>query len=156
MLEELRIAGLGVIAEATLEPAPGLTVVTGETGAGKTMLVTALELLLGGRGDGALVRAGASRALVEGTFSIDPHGWLAARAVEAGALLDDGELIVGRTLGGGGRSRAQLGGRSVPVSLLGELGEGLVARHGQADQLRLIRPGVQREALDRFAGEAVE
>ncbi|HVA59144.1 MAG TPA: DNA repair protein RecN [Mycobacteriales bacterium] len=155
MLEELRITGLGVIAEATLTLAPGLTVLTGETGAGKTMVVTGLELLLGGRGDPSLVRAGVDRAAVEGRFLVDPEGSAARRAVDAGALLDDRELLLGRNVLAEGRSRAHLGGRSVPVSLLGELADDLVARHGQAAHLRLGRPAAQREALDRFAGELV-
>lgn len=156
MLEELRIAGLGVIEDARLELAPGLTVLTGETGAGKTMVVSGLELLLGGRGDGGLVRTGSRQALVEGVFRVDPDGPVATRAADAGATVETGELIAGRTVAAAGRSRAQLGGRTVPVSLLGELADGLVARHGQADQLRLLKPGARREALDRFGGSEIE
>ncbi|HMA47143.1 MAG TPA: AAA family ATPase, partial [Frankiaceae bacterium] len=155
MLEEMRISGLGVIDDAVLELAPGLTVVTGETGAGKTMVVLGLELLAGGRADSGLVRPGSGRAFVEGRLLVDADGPVAERAREAGAELDDGALLVGRTLTAEGRSRAHLGGRSVPAGLLGELTDGLLAVHGQSDQQRLLRPSEQRAALDRFAGAAV-
>ena len=156
MIEELRITGLGVIEDAVLELGPGLTVVTGETGAGKTMVVTALGLLLGGRGDAGAVRAGAARAAVEGRVIVDRQGTVALRAEEAGAQIDDdGALIVARSVTAEGRSRAHLGGRSVPVGVLAELGEELVAVHGQSDQQRLLRPTRQREALDRYAGDPV-
>ncbi len=155
MFEELRIRGLGVIEDAELPLACGLTVLTGETGAGKTMVVTALGLLLGGRPDPALVRSGAQRAVVEGRVRVDPHGDLARRSAEAGAEVDDDVLILGRTVGAEGRSRAWLGGRAVPAGLLGELGEELVVVHGQADQLRLLRPARQRAAVDAAAGALV-
>ncbi len=156
MLEEIRISGLGVIAEAVLELAPGLTVVTGETGAGKTMVVQGLGLLFGGRADAGLVRSGAGRAAVEGRLQVDPQGQAARRAVDAGADLDDDVLLVSRTVSSEGRSRAYVGGRSVPVAVLAELAESLVAVHGQSDQNRLLRPARQRTALDRFAGAPVE
>jgi DNA repair protein RecN (Recombination protein N) len=156
VLEELRIRGLGVIADATLELCPGLTVVTGETGAGKTMVVAGLGLLFGGRADAGRVRAGERRAFVEGRLRLPDGSPAASRAIEAGAERDeDGTLLAGRTVSAEGRSRAHLGGRSVPVSLLGALGDELVTLHGQADQLRLLRPGEQRAALDRFGGSAV-
>lgn len=163
MLEEIRIRGLGVIDDAALELSPGLTVLTGETGAGKTMVVTGLDLLFGGRSDSGRVREGVAAAAVEGRIAIDPTGPVAARAAEAGAELDDGGtgadgmqgLLVSRTVTAEGRSRAVLGGRSVPVSVLAELADDLLARHGQNDQQRLLRPARQREALDRYAGEAV-
>ena len=155
MLEEMQIRGLGVIDEAVVELSPGFTVVTGETGAGKTMIVTGLGLLFGGRSDIGLVRADGGRAIVEGRLAIEPDGAAAARAIEAGAELDDGVLLLSRTVGADGRSRAHVGGRSVPVSVLGELGESLVAVHGQADQQRLLSPSRQRIALDRYAGSAV-
>jgi DNA repair protein RecN (Recombination protein N) len=155
VLEEMRIQGLGVIEDATLELAPGLTVVTGETGAGKTMVVTGLHLLFGGRADGGRVRASAGRATVEGRVRV-PAGPVLDRLADAGAEPDeDGMLIVSRTVSAEGRSRAHVGGRSVPVGLLGELADGLVAVHGQSDQMRLLRPAEQRAALDRFAGEEV-
>lgn len=154
MLEEVRITALGVIDDAVLELSPGLTVVTGETGAGKTMVVTGLGLMFGGRGDPARVRPGADRAAVEGRLRVDPGGHAAAAVREAGGELDDdgGTLILTRTVSAEGRSRAHAGGRSVPVSLLAYLADDLVAVHGQADQQQLLRPGRQREALDRFAG----
>jgi DNA repair protein RecN (Recombination protein N) len=150
----MRIEGLGVIDEATLELDPGLTVVTGETGAGKTMVVTGLHLLSGGRAEASRVRSGASRAVVEGRFDA-PAGSAAAKvAADAGAEPDaDGDLIALRTVTPDGRSRAHLGGRSVPVGVLSDLAEQLIAVHGQNDQLRLLRPAEQRGVLDRFAGE---
>ena len=138
-----------------VELAPGLTVVTGETGAGKTMVVTSLGLLLGGRADPGLVRGGAGRAVVEGRLELPADSPVALRAVEAGAELDDGALLISRTVSAEGRSRAYVGGRAVPVGLLAELGEDLIAVHGQTDQQRLLRPSRQRGALDRYAGEAV-
>ncbi|MGA5704432.1 DNA repair protein RecN [Peterkaempfera bronchialis] len=151
----MRIQALGVIDDAVVELSPGFTAVTGETGAGKTMVVTSLGLLLGGRADPALVRVGAGRAVVEGRITLAADDPAALRAVEAGAELDDGVLLVSRTVSAEGRSRAHLGGRSVPVGLLGELGEDLIAVHGQTDQQRLLKPSRQRGALDRYAGEAV-
>ena len=153
MLEELRIRGLGVIDDAVLPLGPGLTVVTGETGAGKTMVVTGLLLLFGGRADAARVRVGAERASIDGRLEIDAASAAAARARDAGGELDDGTgLVLRRTVSAAGRSRAYVGGAPVPVAVLGELADRLLAVHGQADQLRLTRPGHQRAALDRFAG----
>jgi DNA repair protein RecN (Recombination protein N) len=156
VLLEMRLRGLGVIADAVLELGPGLTVVTGETGAGKTMVVTGLGLLMGGRSDPGTVREGERSAQVEGRIVVDPRGRVAARALDAGAELDDGDiLIVSRTVAAEGRGRTYVGGRSVPAGLLAELAESLVTVHGQSDQLRLRSPARQREALDRFAGVAV-
>ena len=154
MLEEVRITALGVIDDAVLELSSGFTVVTGETGAGKTMVVTGLGLMFGGRADPARVRPGAERATVEGRLRIDPGGRVAQQVLEAGGELDDegGTLIVSRSVSAEGRSRAHAGGRSVPVSLLTYLADDLVAVHGQADQQQLLRPGRQRQALDRYAG----
>ncbi len=153
MLRELAIEQLGVIEQAQLDLRSGLTVVTGETGAGKTMVVSGLALLFGGRGDPSRIRRGASRLTVEGRLDLpgDHPAWeVAARA---GAEPDeDGTLIVSRTVTAEGRSRAHLGGRSVPVSVLAELADAVWALHGQADQLRLRQPKEQRAALDRFAG----
>jgi DNA repair protein RecN (Recombination protein N) len=154
VLEEVRITGLGVIEDAVLELSSGFTVVTGETGAGKTMVVTGLGLMFGGRADPARVRPGAERATVEGRLRIDPGGRVAQHVLEAGGELDDegASLIVSRSVSAEGRSRAYAGGRSVPVSLLTYLADDLVAVHGQADQQQLLRPGRQRQALDRYAG----
>lgn len=155
VLEEMRIRSLGVIDDAVVELSPGFTAVTGETGAGKTMVVTSLGLLLGGRADPALVRIGAKSAVVEGRIRVSPDSAAAIRAEEAGAELDDGTLLISRTVSAEGRSRAHLGGRSVPVGMLSELADELVAVHGQTDQQGLLRPARQREALDRYAGAAV-
>lgn len=151
----MRIRSLGVIDDAVVELSPGFTAVTGETGAGKTMVVTSLGLLLGGRADPALVRIGAKSAVVEGRISVGPQAPAAVRAEEAGAELDDGALLISRTLSAEGRSRAHVGGRSVPVGLLAELADDLVAVHGQTDQQGLLRPARQRQALDRYAGDTV-
>ncbi|MFJ8587233.1 DNA repair protein RecN [Streptomyces sp. NPDC093595] len=151
----MRIRSLGVIDDAVVELSPGFTAVTGETGAGKTMVVTSLGLLLGGRADAALVRIGSPSAVVEGRISVAPGDAAAKRAEEAGAELDDGALIISRTISAEGRSRAHLGGRSVPVGMLAELADDLVAVHGQTDQQGLLKPARQRGALDRYAGGAV-
>lgn len=155
VLEEMRIRSLGVIDDAVVELSPGFTAVTGETGAGKTMVVTSLGLLLGGRADPALVRIGAKAAVVEGRIVLRPGAPAALRAEEAGAELDDGALLISRTVSAEGRSRAHVGGRSVPVGLLAELADDLVAVHGQTDQQGLLRPARQRQALDRYAGGSV-
>ena len=153
-LTELRIRGLGAIDDVTLELGDGLTVVTGETGAGKTMVVTGLALLFGGRADPGRVRAN-GRAGVEGRLALPADSPVWERAADAGADPDDdGTLILARTVSAEGRSRAHLGGRSVPVGVVAELAEGLLAVHGQSDQLRLSRPAEQRRALDRYAGTA--
>jgi DNA repair protein RecN (Recombination protein N) len=153
VLEEVRIQGLGVIDDAVLELSPGLTVVTGETGAGKTMVVTGLGLLFGGRADPQRVRPGADRAVVEGRLTVPSGGRVAARVLEAGGDIDDDVLILTRAVSAEGRSRATMGGRSAPVSLLAYLADDLVAVHGQSDQQRLLRSDRQRSSLDRFAGE---
>lgn len=155
MLEELRITGLGVIEDTTLPLTRGMNVITGETGAGKTMVVTGLGLLFGGRADAGRVRADPGRATVEGRLRLPPQtaATVAARVADAGAEPDDdGSLLLSRTVTVEGRSRAHVGGRAVPVSLLAEVGEAVVAVHGQSDQLRLLRPSEQRSSLDRFAG----
>jgi DNA repair protein RecN (Recombination protein N) len=154
MLEEVRITGLGVIDDAMLELSPGFTVVTGETGAGKTMVVTGLGLLFGGRADPARVRPGAQRAVVEGRLTIEPGSKVAREVDDAGGELDDegAALVISRSVSAEGRSRAHAGGRSVPVSLLLSLADDLVAVHGQSDQQQLLRAGRQREALDAYAG----
>jgi DNA repair protein RecN (Recombination protein N) len=153
MLEEVRITGLGVIDDALLELSPGFTALTGETGAGKTMVVTGLGLLFGGRADPSRVRPGAQRASIEGRLRTDPRGKVAQQVEEAGGDLDeDGTLVLTRSVSSEGRSRAFAGGRGVPVSLLTYLADDLVAVHGQSDQQQLLKPGRQRESLDRYAG----
>src|SRR5262252_8758414 len=157
MLEEVRITGLGVIEDAVLEFSSGFTVVTGETGAGKTMVVTGLGLMFGGRAEPARVRPGADRATVEGRLRIEAGGAAAQQVLDAGGELDDDgrTLIVSRSVSAEGRSRAHAGGRAVPVSLLIGLADDLVAVHGQADQQQLLRAAKQRQALDAFAGPAL-
>jgi DNA repair protein RecN (Recombination protein N) len=172
MLQELRIADLGVIDEALIEPDPGFTVVTGETGAGKTMVVTALGLIGGGRGDAGKVRAGADRASVEIRWAPsggghDPSAEDSANVVVSsgvnsvvnsvgGRFDEDGTLIAARTVGADGRSRAHVGGRAVPLGTLADLAEPLIAVHGQSEAISLLRPGPQRAVLDRFAGLTAE
>jgi len=159
VIEELSIRDLGVIGEARLPLGPGFTAVTGETGAGKTMVVTALALLLGERADAGAIRAGSAQAGVEGRWLVAETGAVAERVREAGGELDplgDGraELILARTVSAEGRSRGVVGGRSTPVGVLAELGAHLVVVHGQSDQLRLRSAAAQRDALDASAGPA--
>ncbi len=154
MLQELRIQGLGVIDDAVLDLHPGLNVVTGETGAGKTMVVTGLGLLLGARADAGLVRSGVRSAVVEGLVDVAADHPAALRAAEAGADVTDGLVLV-RTVSAEGRSRAHVGGRTAPIGVLGEIGEHLVAVHGQADQWRLRQGDQHRVVLDQFGGEPV-
>jgi DNA repair protein RecN (Recombination protein N) len=160
MLTEIHLSDLGVIEEAHLDLGPGLTVVTGETGAGKTMVVTGLGLLLGQRAVTGLIREGATRAVVEGVATLPADHPALVRAGEAGA--DTGadtdahdDLVLVRTVTAEGRSRAHVGGRSAPIGVLGEIGEVLVAVHGQADQWRLRHLDQHRELLDRFGGADV-
>jgi DNA repair protein RecN (Recombination protein N) len=157
VLEELSITSLGVVESASAEFHPGFTALTGETGAGKTMIVTSLRLLSGGRADAGRVRTGDDRAVVEGRFRLPAeHGTTIAELLdETGADVDDDNTVIAsRTVNADGRSRARLGGRSVPVGTLGALTGELLAIHGQNDQLRLIRGDQQRAALDRYAGDA--
>ncbi|MFW0790865.1 DNA repair protein RecN [Gordonia sp. CPCC 205333] len=165
MLEELSIRGLGVIEEASAEFHPGFTVLTGETGAGKTMVVTSLHLLSGARADPTRVRVGHEKATVEGRFRLvnplvegettaDPE--LAELLESAGADVDDDDSVIAvRSVSADGRSRAHVGGRSVPVGLMGRMTSRLLTIHGQNDQLRLLKGSQQRAALDRFAGKNV-
>jgi len=152
VIEEISIRNLGVIGEARLPLGPGFTAVTGETGAGKTMVVTALGLLLGDRADSAIIRSGSDQAVIEGRWQIDVNGLVADRVRDAGGDLDGSELILGRSVQLEGRSRAVVGGRSAPVAVLSDIGQHLVVLHGQSDQIRLRSATAQREALDRFAG----
>ena len=156
MLAEIAISNLGVISHASAELSPGLTVLTGETGAGKTMVVTGLRLLTGGRADASRVRTGSGGAVVEGAFSTgglpeDAVGAVRDIATAAGADADEnGEYLVSRSVKASGRSSAHLGGRRVPAATLGELASHLLTIHGQNDQLRLMAPEQQMSALDRF------
>ena len=151
MIEEILIRDLGVISEAKLEFGPGLTVLTGETGAGKTMVLNALGLLLGERSDSSAIRKGQEQAFVEGRWLLADSA--VRRIRELGIELEDAELLVNRSVSAEGRSRAALSGKSVPVGILSEIGDQLVVVHGQSDQIRLRSAVAQREALDQFAGE---
>lgn len=158
MLAEIRIEALGAIGVATAEFDRGLTVLTGETGTGKTMVVSGLHLLGGARADATRVRSGSERAVVEGRFTTDELDPSAAERIDeildsSGAERDDdGSVIALRSVSRDGPSRAFLGGRSVPARSLSAFTGGLLTVHGQNDQLRLMRPDEQRAALDRFAG----
>ena len=156
MLAEIAISNLGVISHASSELSPGLTVLTGETGAGKTMVVTGLRLLTGGRADASRVRTGADGAVVEGAFGTqglpeEVREAVDAIAAGAGAEPDEnGEYLVSRSVKASGRSSAHLGGRKVPAATLSEMAGHLLTIHGQNDQLRLMAPEQQLAALDRF------
>ena len=152
MISALTIRNIGVISSAELQLGPGFTALTGETGAGKTMVLTALGLLMGERADAGRVRTGEKQLFVEGRLDVsDPD--LLEKLAELGAEVEAGELIVNRSVSSEGRSRAALGGASVPVSQLEEIFEQLVAVHGQSEQLRLRSNTAQREALDGFSSE---
>ncbi len=158
MLSELRVSQLGVIEDLTLLLGPGMTALTGETGAGKTLVIEAIELLLGGRADGALVRPGAAEALVEGRFVL-PTGLGPTGASDEPAPdraepepLGAVEVVLCRAVPADGRSRAYLDGRMASVSALSELGERLVDLHGQHAHQSLLSGAAQRDALDSYAG----
>lgn len=153
MITSLAMAGLGVIDSAELELGPGLTVLTGETGAGKTMVVTSLELLLGARASADLVRTGAERARVTAHIELSEGHSVEQRVIDAGGEIDDHIVTAVRTVSANGRSRAALGGAAVPIGVLAQVGEDLVAVHGQHDQSALVAPARQRELLDRFGGQ---
>jgi len=155
MIEELRIRDLGVIAEATLELGPGFTAITGETGAGKTMVVTALGLLMGERADSGAVRSGAEAARVGGLIRTD-DAEVVELVEDAGGAVEAGDLVLTRTVSAEGRSRASVGGAGAPVGVLGRLSERLFAVHGQSEQLRLRSGAAQREMLDRFGGDELQ
>lgn len=158
MIEEIHIRDLGIITDARLPLEPGFSVLTGETGAGKTMVVTALGMLLGARSDATSVRSGAKNALAEAVIRL-PRGHRAlALAEEAGGTTEEideqsSELLLARTVNASGRSRAHVGGCSAPIGTLAQIGQSLVAVHGQSDQLRLKSPAEQRQSLDLYAGE---
>jgi DNA repair protein RecN (Recombination protein N) len=150
MLRTLRVRDLATIADVTLELGTGLNVLTGETGAGKSMLVDALALLLGDRADRAAVRPGAARAVIEGAFDSLPATVL-ARMETAGLDADD-TVVIRREVTAEGRSRAWVNGSPTTIGVLASLGEALVDLHGQHQTLQLLEPAVQRALLDAFAG----
>ena len=153
MLEELEIHDLGPIHRALLTPAGGMTAITGETGAGKSMLLSAIRLISGGPASSGRVSPGASEAWAQGVFAVDDRGGVAQEARDAGAVLEDGELYLSRTVPVSGRSRAVLNGKSAPRSVLESLASQLVTIHGQADQLRIAAASRQREFLDMVASD---
>lgn len=151
MIEQLRIRDLGVIVDTVLDLGPGFTAITGETGAGKTMVVSALGLLMGERSDAGAVRTGADAARVGGLIRTeDPN--VRELVEDAGGEVEDGDLALTRTVSAEGRSRASVGGAAAPVGSLAKLSQRLFAVHGQSEQLRLRSSAAQREMLDRFGG----
>ena len=161
MIEEIHLRDLGVITDARLPLEPGFSVLTGETGAGKTMVVTALGMLLGARSDSSTVRSGAKNALAEAVVRLPRDHQALTLAEEAGGSVEDiddhhRELLLARTVSAAGRSRAHVGGCSAPIGTLSEIGRRLVAVHGQSDQLRLKSATEQRHALDSYAGEKLK
>ena len=145
-LEEITIRSIGVIDQSTLEISKGLTVLTGETGAGKTMILTALNLILGGKADSALVRKGSERLVASGRFTIPK----ASEYLFEDVLVEDGELILTRTVASDGKSKATTNGVSATVSTLTTVGENLVEVHGQAANQNITKSSRQRELVDRF------
>ncbi len=152
-LEEISIKGIGVIEEATINFSPGFTVLTGETGAGKTMILTALALVLGGKSDASLVRQGKERLIATASFSITTE--LTSELNDLGADVEEGSLILTRTVTNVGKSKSSAGGVSVPVGTLSEIGERLIEVHAQAASMSITKSIKQREILDRFAGAPI-
>ena len=150
-LRELNIRGLGVIEDATLNLEPGFTVITGETGAGKTMVVTALSLLMGGRADVSAIRHGSDKASL--SARLIPNEGAVDLAQELGGDIEDGELLITRTLSRDGKNRAVLGGAPTTLSALSDLGEELIALHAQSSTFRLLKGSRQREIIDLFGGD---
>jgi DNA repair protein RecN (Recombination protein N) len=151
VLTELRVRDLAVIADVALPLNPGLNVLTGETGAGKSMLVDALALLLGERASADMVRPGARRTVVEAVFEVPSSPDLAAAADELGIDLEDGRLVVRREINAEGRNRAWANGSPTTVSALATLGRMLVDLHGQHEAQSLLKPASQRDILDAYA-----
>ncbi len=150
-LEEISIRNLGIIDTSSLELSKGLNVLTGETGAGKTMILTALSLLLGSKSDSSLVRHGCERLVTSATFSIP--GSITTEIHDRGGLVEDGTLILSRSVSSDGKSKATASGATVNASTLGEITEPLIAIHGQSANTQIVKPARQRELLDLFAGE---
>ena len=152
-LEEISIRNLGIIEQSELELGRGLNVLTGETGAGKTMILTALSLVLGGKSDSSLVRHGAERLVATAQFSVTAQSH--EKLDEIGAEVDDGSLIVTRTVNADGKSKASCGGVTVPAGTLAEVTEPLIEIHGQSANSQIVKPARQRELLDRFGGQEI-
>lgn len=153
-LEEISIRNLGIIDTSSLELSRGLNVLTGETGAGKTMILTALSLLLGAKSDSALVRHGSERLVTSATFSIPSS--LSAQIEDLGGIVEDGSLILTRSVSSDGKSKATASGATVNASTLGEITEPLIAIHGQSANTQIVKSVRQRELLDLFAGDDLQ
>jgi DNA repair protein RecN (Recombination protein N) len=153
-LEEISIRNLGIIDTSSLELSKGLNVLTGETGAGKTMILTALSLLLGAKSDSSLVRHGSERLVTSATFSIPQS--LIAQIHDLGGLVEDGSLILTRSVSSDGKSKATASGATVNASTLGEITEPLIAIHGQSANTQIVKSVRQRELLDLFAGTSLQ
>ena len=149
-LEEISIRSLGVIESSNIEFKPGLTVLTGETGAGKTMVLTALGLVLGSKSDSDLVRQGQERAIVTGKFAVPKD--LAAQIIDAGGEVEEGSVVISRTVSTAGKSRVLVGGVVSSAVAVSSFASSLVEIHAQSSSSKLTKPGVARELLDRFAG----
>jgi DNA repair protein RecN (Recombination protein N) len=152
-LEEISIRNLGIIDSSSLELSKGLNVLTGETGAGKTMILTALSLLLGSKSDSSLVRHGSERLVTSATFSIPAS--IVSQIHDRGGLVEDGSLILTRSVTSDGKSKATASGATVNASTLGEITEPLIAIHGQSANTQIVKPVRQRELLDLFAGQSL-
>ena len=152
-LEEISIRNLGIIDQSTLELGSGLNVLTGETGAGKTMILTALALVLGGKSDSSLVRTGTERLVASAQFSLPAASAdLKDIAESSGSDISEGSLILTRTVNSDGKSKAVAGGTTVPAATLANFADQLVEIHGQAANHQIVKPARQRELLDRYAG----
>ena len=151
MLEEIRIKNLGVIPESVLSFTPGLNILTGETGAGKTMVLTALGLLLGKKAEPGIVRTGATTLTVEGCWNTQQLTVL-EQILDTGAVIEDDNLYINRTVTNENKSRLVVGGKTTPLSVITGFKDNLIRIHGQADQIKLKTPAAQREALDRYIG----
>ena len=149
-LEEISIRSLGVIESSNIEFKPGLTVLTGETGAGKTMVLTALGLVLGSKSDSDLVRQGQERAIVTGKFAVPKD--LAAQIIDAGGEVEEESVVISRTVSTAGKSRVLVGGVVSSAAAVSSFASSLVEIHAQSSSSKLTKPGVARELLDRFAG----
>ncbi len=156
-LEEISIKNLGIIEESHLELGRGLNVLTGETGAGKTMILTALNLVLGGKSDSALVRHGSDRLTATAIFSVggQPSLELSQKLADSDLQIEESQLIFARSVTAEGKSKALCNGTTVPASVLGDLSEHLIEIHGQSANTQLVKPARQRELLDRFGGDKV-
>lgn len=153
-LDEITIRSIGVIDQASLEISKGLTVLTGETGAGKTMILTALNLILGGKSDSTLVRKGSERLVASGIFSIPVNQKEAFE--NRGVVVEDGALIITRSVSADGKSKATCNGITVTANTLSSMSELLVEVHAQAANVNISKSSKQRDLLDKFAGEDFE